>query len=156
MKNICRLIFTRVSAVNGLGKLFACFGAAVFALSSPVGADIPDQPAWRFGGVYKVSSSSDPIFPATTKREYFLDFGAGGQSGSVAVSVRENPHVKVRIMAWQYFPNQGEILIGNPFAEGSNRAIARGVWKMKPVLHGLLLERGGYRVILHTADPADY
>jgi hypothetical protein len=156
MKTIHPSIFTRVSAVKGFGTLFACLGAAVFALSSTAGADIPDQPPGRFGGVYKVSSSSDPIFPVTAKREYFLDFGAGGQSGNVAVSVRENPNVRVRIMAWQYFPNQAEILIGNPFAEGSNRAVARGVWRMKPVFNGVILERGGYRVVLHTADPADY
>ena len=89
-----------------------------------------------------------------------LDFGngvqAGSRSGNVAVSVRENPNVKVRIMAWQYFPDQGKILIGNPFAEGSNRAIARGVWQIKPIFNGVVFERGSYRVVLHTADPGDY
>lgn len=156
MKTIHPLSFTRIAAVKGLGRLFACLSAAVFALSSAASADVPDQPPARFGGVYKISSSSDPILPATAKREYFLDFGTGGRSGNVAVSVRENPNVKVRIMAWQYFPDRREILIGNPFAEGSNRAVARGVWRIKPVFNGVILDRGGYRVVLQTADPADY
>lgn len=156
MKEICRLVFTRVSAVKGLAGIVACSSAAFLSLSATAAAGILNQPSRPFGGVYQVSSSSDPMFPASAKREYFLDFGEGGQSGNVAVSVRENPHVKVRIMAWQYFPSQAEILIGNPFSEGSNRAVARGVWKMKPVPDGMLLERGGYRVVLRTADPADY
>jgi hypothetical protein len=154
------LIFTRISAVKGLGRLFNCFCAAVLAFSATTSADIPDRPSGRFGGVYKIASSSDPIFPATAKREYFLDFGdgvqAGRSSGNVAVSVRENPNVKVRIMAWQYFPDQGKILIGNPFAEGSNRAVAKGMWQLKPVFNGVVFERGSYRVVLQTVDPADY
>lgn len=123
-------------------------------------ADIPDQVPGRLSGIYKVTTSTDPIFPATGKCEYFLDFGqgvrAGKTSGNVVVSMRQNPHVRVRIMAWQYFPDHGKILIGNPFAEGSNRAVAKGVWQMKPVFNGVLFERGSYRIVLHTADPADY
>lgn len=160
MKTKHPLICTRISALKGFGRFFTCFSAAVLALSAAASADIPDQRSGRFGGVYKVVSSSDPIFPATAKREYFLDFGrgvqAGSRSGNVAVSVRENPNVKVRIMAWQYFPDQGKILIGNPFAEGSNRAVAKGMWQMKPVFNGVVFERGSYRVVLHTADPGDY
>jgi hypothetical protein len=160
MKTEHPLIFTRIAAVKGFGRLFTCFGAAVVALAATVSADIPDRPSGRFGGVYKIASSSDPIFPATAGREYFLDFGngvqAGRRSGNVAVSVRENPNVKVRIMAWQYFPDEGKILIGNPFAEGSKRAIAKGMWQLKPVFNGVVFERGSYRVVLHTVDPADY
>ncbi len=160
MKTKHPLIFTRLSAVKGFGRLLTCLFAVVLALLATVKADIPDRPSGRFGGVYKIASSSDPVFPATAKREYFLDFGdgvqAGRRSGNVAVSVRENPNVKVRIMAWQYFPDQGKILIGNPFAEGSKRAVAKGMWQLKPVFNGVVFERGSYRVVLQTVDPADY
>lgn len=156
MKTPHPLISTQIFGLKSFGRLFTCVSAALFALSVTASADITDRQSGQFGGIYKITSSSDPIFPATAKREYFLDFGWGSQSGNVAVSVRENPNVKVRIMAWQYFPNQGRILIGNPFAEGSNRAIARGVWQMKPILNGVLFERGIYRIVLHAADPADY
>lgn len=160
MKTKQPLIFTWISAVKGFGRLFTCLCAGLVAISAAASADIPQQPSGRFGGIYKVASSSDPIFPATARREYFLDFGdgvlAGSRSGNVAVSVRENPNVKVRIMAWQYLPDQGKILIGNPFAEGSNRAVAKGVWQMKPIFNGVVFERGSYRVVLHIVDPADY
>jgi len=152
------LILARISA--GEGWVFAMSAAAAVSVSMTALADIPDPAPGRLSGVYKVTTSTDPIFPATGKSEYFLDFGqgvrAGKTSGNVTVSLRQNPHVKVRIMAWQYFPDQGKILIGNPFAEGSNRAVAKGVWQMKPVFNGLLFERGSYRVVLHTADPGDY
>ncbi len=130
------------------------------AISSAAFADIPDRTASEFRGMYKVASSSDPIFPMESGQEWFLDFGTGIQSGktsgSVAVSLRQNPHVKVRIMAWQYFPKQEQLLIGNPYSEGSRNAVAKGAWKMSGATKGVLFERGGYKVVLHRADPSDY
>lgn len=139
----------------------AIFGAIAFTLTSAMSfADVPDQSSGQFRGMYKVVSSNDPIFPATQTREYFMDFGKGIQgskmSGSVAVSMRQNPNVKVRIMAWQYFPKEGSLAIGNPYSEGSNQAVAKGVWKMSGLSKGVLFERGGYQVVLHRADPGDY
>lgn len=123
-------------------------------------ADIPDAPSARFGGMYKVASSNDPIFPMQANREWFLDFGKGvtaeKMSGSVAVSLRENPKVKVRIMAWQYFPKQESLIIGNPFSEGSTQAVARGVWKMTPISNGVIFHRENFKVVLRPADPGDY
>ncbi|MEX1114347.1 MAG: hypothetical protein WEB53_03800 [Akkermansiaceae bacterium] len=94
------------------------------------------------------------------KQEWFLDFGAGikpGRSGgSVAVSLRQNPNVKVRIMAWQYFPKNGQIVLGNPFAEGARKAVARGAWDLRVRGDGVIFKRGNYQVIMHRADPVDY
>lgn len=119
----------------------------------------PAESSGRLAGFYKVVASNDPLFPATSTREYFLDFGKGMQtdrlSGSVAVSLRENPSVRVRIMSWQYFPKDGSLLIGNPFAEGSRKAVATGAWKLKAGSNGAVLKRGNYQVVLHRADPGN-
>ncbi|RYD19415.1 MAG: hypothetical protein EOP88_19080 [Verrucomicrobiaceae bacterium] len=122
---------------------------------------IPQGGSGEFRGMYKIASSSDPIFPMGSGEEWFLDFGKGIQpgsssSGSVAVSLRRNPNVKVRIMAWQYFPKQAQILIGNPYSEGSRNAVAKGAWTMSGAKNGVLFERGEFRVVLHRAEPADY
>ena len=123
-------------------------------------ADVLNKPSGEFRGMFKITSSTDPTFPLQTNREWFLDFGngisSGKFSGSVAVSLRQNPNVKIRIMAWQYFPKQGNILIGNPYSEGSNKAVAMGIWQMRPTSEGFLFERGSYQMVLSRADPRDY
>lgn len=123
-------------------------------------ADVTESSAGQFRGIYKVVASNDPIFPATATREYFLDFGkgveAGKLSGSVAVSMRENPNVKVRILAWQYFPKQGSLVIGNPYSEGSRNAVAKGIWEMTGAENGVIFKRANYQVVLRRADPNDY
>ncbi|MES2920519.1 MAG: hypothetical protein V4819_03180 [Verrucomicrobiota bacterium] len=123
-------------------------------------ADIPAQASGEFRGMYKIAASTDPIFPIQDEKEWFLDFGkgisSGKFSGSVAVSLRQNPNVKVRIMAWQYFPKQGNIMIGNPYSEGSRKAVAMGKWQMRSTSTGIIFERGGYQVVLRPADPGDY
>lgn len=142
------------------GRVSAFMGAVILSTAAMATADIPDPSAGRFGGLYKVTASTDPMFPATRTNEYFLDFGqgiqAGRASGSVAVSIRRNPHVKVRIMAWQYFPDQGKILIGNPYAEDSRNAVAKGAWRMRGISNGVIFERGSYQIVLQHADPNDY
>ena len=150
--------------INGISKVPGALGAlmAAFMLSSvpDLRADVPDAVSGAFGGLYKVTSSTDPIFPATRTNEYFLDFGkgfrSGNPSGRVAVSIRQNPKVSVRIMSWQYFPEQGRILIGTPSDDGSRRAVARGAWSMRGVANGVIFQRGNYQVILQRADPNDY
>ena len=116
----------------------------------PSRADVPDTGSREFCGMYQITSSTDPAFPMQARQEWFLDFGkgirAGQMSGNVAVALRRNPNVKVRIMAWQYFPKQGMMVMGNPFAEGSNKAVAKGKWKMRPAAGGFLWERGSYRI----------
>jgi len=126
-------------------------------------ADIPSPPSTgnvRIDGIYKVVSSSDPLFQVTGSREYFLDFGRGlwrsQCSGSVAISLRQNPSVKVRIMAWEYFPARQCLLIGNPFAEGSRKAVAIGVWRVRGYSGGLVWERGNHQVVLRRPDSGDY
>lgn len=135
--------------------------AALFMLTLQLSpADIPNQPSGEFRGMFKISSSTDPLFPIQADKEWFLDFGQGisqGKfSGNVAVSLRQNPNVKVRIMAWQYFPKQGNIMLGNPFAEGSNKAVAKGNWQITPTSEGFLFRRGNHQFVLRRADPRDY
>jgi hypothetical protein len=132
--------------------------AAAFPFSHA--ADLPQRSGGEFRGMYQILSSNDPVFPMNAKQEWFLDFGKGIQpgrsGGSVAVSLRQNPHVKVRIMAWQYLPENGRILLGNPFAEGARKAVARGAWELLVRGDGVTFKRGNYQVVLHRADPADY
>jgi len=143
-------------------KTLAFSSAVLFAGSLQVSqaADISSRSGGEFRGIYKIASSNDPIFPMQEKQEWFLDFGAGikpGRSaGSVAVSLRQNPNVKVRIMAWQYFPQKGQILLGNPYAEGASKAVARGAWDLLVKGDGVIFKRGNYEVVMHRADPADY
>lgn len=143
-------------ATTTLATVALAFGG----LAQTASADIPDVPNGKFAGMYKVASSNDPIFPMASSEEWFLDFGKGMSqgrtSGNVAVSLRRNPDVKVRIMAWQYFPEKGALVIGNPYSEGSKQAVARGVWQMEPVSRGVMFQRGNYQVVLRPADPGDY
>ncbi len=149
---------------NTLASTFVKFtsvaGLALFTHSAALGADLPTQKAESFSGMYKIASSTDPMFPNTGTREYFMDFGKGIQpgrlAGNVAISMRENPHVKVRIMAWQYFPKQGTLVIGNPYSEGSKQAVVRAMWKMTGGENGVLFERENCQVVLKRADPNDY
>ena len=133
-------------------------GALLF--SAARASDVPDRGSYRFHGIYKVSSSNDPMFPAAPGREYFLDFGKGihdGKwSGSVAVSLRQNPNVQVRILAWQYFPDRGVLVIGNPYAEGSRQAVVKAAWHMSGADGGVVLERGNHTVSLRRPPPGDY
>lgn len=139
----------------------ALISAILVSLTSPASrADIPDPVHSDFHGIYKVASSNDPIFPLQARQEWFLDFGQGIRggklSGNVAVSLRQNPSVKVRIMAWQYFPKYGNIVIGNPYAEGSKKAVAKGVWLLRPTAEGVIFERENHQLLLRRADPQDY
>lgn len=100
------------------------------------------------------------MFPATEAREYFMDFGKGIQpgrlAGTVSISMRENPRVQVRIMAWQYFPKQGTLVIGNPYSEGSHNSVVRAMWQMTGGDNGVVFQRDHYQLVLHRADPNDY
>lgn len=143
------------------GKATALVGAALFAISfQSAPADIPDRPSGEFQGMYKVASSNDPIFPMQAQQEWFLDFGkgisSGNFSGNVAVSLRQNPNVRVRILAWQLFPKQGTIVIGNPYSEGSRQAVAKGSWQIQAIGDGVIFQRANYQVVLHRAAPGDY
>ena len=99
------------------------------------------------------------MFPMTRGREWFLDFGkgvpAGKTYGSVIVSLRENPNLKIRILVWQYFPENGTLVIGNPTEPGSKQAVARAIWKIQCSRSGVRLQRGQQQVTLRRADPAD-
>jgi len=152
---------TRIHPLGFTGRLISMATAVLGAVSlMAAAADIPDSGSREFAGMYKIGSSTDPIFPMQAKQEWFLDFGKGispgKMSGNVAVSLRQNPNVKVRILAWQYFPKQGVIAMGNPYFEGSRNAVAKGNWQMRPVNGGFVWERGNYQVVLRPADPGDY
>ena len=110
-------------------------------------------------GMYKVAASNDPLFPERERLEWFLDFGegqaAGRTSGKLAVSMRENPRVRVRILVWQVFGG-GNLKIGAQTHEGSKQAVTVADWAMMRTATGMVLQRGGYEVRLLRADPADY
>jgi len=148
------------STFYNISKKLALTGFAAAILTLSANADIPDRnramPA--FSGMYKVVASSDPMFPATGNKEWFLDFGMGAEknSGTVAVSLRENPSVRVRIMVWQTFPDQGNLVLGNQTHEGSKSAVAMANWKVQNSGGGLIFNRGNYQVVLHQADASDY
>lgn len=155
-----RLNSPRNHAAHGLGWLAALAGAVLISVTPTVQAAGSEPASGRIAGIYKVATSTDPLFPATRTQEYFLDFGPGLQadklSGSVAVSLRRNPKVQVRIMAWQYFPEQATIALGNPFAADSRNAVVRGAWRIRGIANGVLFQRGTYQVVLHRAAPQDY
>ena len=160
MKTIQRLKIFGNHTAGRLAWMFALAGAVMFSAPAVVRAETAAPSSGRISGIYKVTSSTDPMFPATQTHEYFLDFGQGRQadklSGSVAVSLRHNPNVQVRIMAWQYFPDTSMIALGNPFAEGSRNAVVRAAWRMRNVSNGVLLQRGSYQMVLHRPEPGDY
>lgn len=144
-----------------LSKLAILSSATAMIVMSPLAhADIPDASSGQFKGMYKIASSTDPIFPMESDQEWFLDFGKGitaeKMSGKVAVSLRQNPNVRIRIMVWQYFPKQGNIMLGNTYAEGSNQAVAKADWQMDTTTKGVIFKRGNYQVVMHRADPSDY
>lgn len=132
-------------------------GVAVIALAFGMGLAVaaPDPPFPRMEGIYQVVASSDPLFPLQNQQEWFLDFGkgvtAGKLSGTVAVSLRKNPNVRVRLMAWQYFPRETALVMGNPYQEGSRQAVAAGTWQLRTSGKQLDLQRDGFRVILRRA-----
>jgi hypothetical protein len=138
------------------------FILAAGLLVSAARADVPDgqRVPVPFQGVYKVKSSNDPAFIVSPACEYFLDFGRGQDggkpAGSVAVSVRVNPNVKVRILSWEYFPDKNLLLIGSPFAHGSRNAVAIGAWRLRGSGESLVFSRERCKVLLVRADPRDY
>ncbi|MDP4624227.1 MAG: hypothetical protein NWT08_03705 [Akkermansiaceae bacterium] len=123
-------------------------------------ADIPDRHSSHLSGMYEVSQSSDPAFPLGQGREWFLDFGegttTGNLSGTVAVSLRENPNVKVRIMVWQYYPDRRILVIGNQTAQGAPAAVASAIWSVQSQSSDLHLARNNQTIVLQPASRNDY
>jgi hypothetical protein len=158
---------TLIEWMNWLGgfniptKSVGIVGAVGIALSPLASrAAEEDRSCDRLVGMYQVTASNDPAFSFQADSEWFLDFGkgtsAGKSSGSVAVSLRKNPNVKVRIMAWEYFPKQRSLTIGNPFHEGSKDAVVFGRWQLLPASDGIVLERDAYQTSLHLLDVTEY
>lgn len=133
----------------------------VFSLPSSR-ADVPDRDRSQLAlsGMYKVAASTDPFFPVATGREWFLDFASGitsgKSSGKVAVSLRQNPNVKVRLMVWQVFPGTNQLYLGNQFSEGSRQAVAVADWRVRNHGDAVVLERHGYQIVLNRAAAGDY
>ncbi len=133
--------------------------AITFAIPSAQ-ADVPDSAVTGISGIYKIAASNDPLFPMGQGKEWFLDFGSGltstTSSGTVTVSLRQNPNVSVRPLVWQFMPNNSTLMIGNQFEAGSRQAVAKGVWKVSESSDGLVFDRGGARLILFRPEPGDY
>lgn len=136
-----------------------CFGVAFS--STDAAASPPNSHSQRsiLTGMYNVTAATDPVFPDADGREWFLDFGRGlsdgKTSGTVAVSLRQNPNVRVRILVWQYHPQTGHLKIGNQTGEGESRAVLLAEWKMTRGSSGLILQRGDYQAVLLAAGPLD-
>ncbi len=134
--------------------------AAITFSANHVSADIPDQRVSSLNGIYKVAASNDPLFPVNQGKEWFLDFGSGmtsiTSSGPLTVSMRRNPDVSVRMMVWQFSREQSALMIGNQFERGSRQAVAKGVWKVSETEDGMVLDRGGARLILFRPEPGEY
>lgn len=151
------------TAPKSSGLKFFIFLATLLLVAFPIQsrADLPDGVrSLTLGGMYKVASSNDPFFPVATDREWFMDFNSGinerKSSGKVAVSLRQNPNVKVRIMVWQVFPGTNELFLGNQFSEGSRQAVSVAQWRARNAGDSLILERHGYQIVLNRAEPGDY
>jgi hypothetical protein len=147
-----------------LGFLFALLAAALPLATGNA------SPSWDAGagsheristlsGLFKIHASTDPLFPMNDSKEWFMDFGKGMSkgkwSGTVAVSMRQNPHVRVRILVWQVLPDAGVLRIGNQTAQGSGQAVMRGEWRMARAHAGVVLQRGDHHVLLRPAGPLD-
>ncbi|MGJ8642504.1 MAG: hypothetical protein ACSHX9_03775 [Luteolibacter sp.] len=144
---------------GGLGIL-ATVIATFLLMVQVVTADVPDRHSSHLSGMYEVAQSDDPAFPLGQGREWFLDFGegttTGNLSGTVSVSMRQNPNVQVRIMVWQYYPDRGMLVIGNQTAQGAPAAVAKAIWSIQPDSSGFQLARNNQTVILKPASPNDY
>jgi hypothetical protein len=142
-------------------SIFVALMSATLSFSIPnAQADIPDRAVTDIKGIYKVGASNDPLFPIGDGREWFLDFGSGltssTSSGTVTVSLRQNPKVSVHPMVWQFFPGDSTLAIGNQYERGARQAVAKGVWKISQTQDGLVLDREGVRLILFRPEPGDY
>ena len=141
-----------------LASVFIWVAATIFPQHAV--ADIPDRPHAMLQGLYKVEKCNDPMFPTGQGREWFLDFGKGmangKSSGKVAVSLRQNPDVRIRIMVWQYFARENVLLVGNQFAEGSGGAVAKGVWSLGNDGDAVFLMAQNCSIMMKPADPNDY
>ncbi len=143
-----------------LAIVLPAFAAAAAPLQAADVAASTHAQLSQLSGMYKVASASDPLFPTSDRQEWFLDFGKGTTEGrnhgKLAVSVRQNPNVRVRILVWQFVPETGQLLIGNQTAPGEGRAVMLASWNLRRATTGLVLERGDYRATLRPADPGDY
>lgn len=151
----------KVGLVNRISAMLATIVASILIFTSGTAqADVPDRQYIQLNGMYQVVSSNDPLFPVQPGTEWFMDFGRGIHDnticGSVAVSRRQNPDVKVRIMAWQYIPTQSNLVIGNQFERGAANAVAKGVWNVATTSQGIIFHRGQYQMVVRRADLRDY
>lgn len=139
---------------------FVAWALLIGLLSPSARADVPDHPPGELFGIYKIASSSDPAFIVKGGEQWFFDFGkgirGGNLNGSVAISLRRNPNVRVDIRVWQYFPKDGSLLIGSPYHEGSKNAVALGNWQLRAISGGLVLERGKRQILLNRPSPGEY
>ncbi|MEP2777692.1 MAG: hypothetical protein ABJQ29_09280 [Luteolibacter sp.] len=138
----------------------AALGLFLGGIKTSSADDYHDARSSQIVGMYEVTHSNDPVFPLIPGRQWFLDFGngttTGNLSGKVAVSLRENPDVKVRIMVWQYFPDRKVLIIGNQSAHGSTGAVARAIWSLRSNSSEILLARQDQTVVLRPAHPRDF
>lgn len=155
---VARCLTPRNLPISILAMLAAALPLTASPAHDPVPAERHSQLS-TLSGMYKIVTATDPMFPGHDSQEWFLDFGkgmtTGKLSGTVAVSMRQNPNVRVRILVWQMLPAEGTLRIGNQTAQGSGQAVLRGEWRMSRAHSGLVLQRGDFHALLRPAGPTD-
>lgn len=132
----------------------------VFFLAASAGAREPAAPTVQpaLHGLYRIRSSTDPAFPLDNNQDWFFDFahGADSSSGTLALTLRQNPNLRVRLLVWQFFPDSATLRLGRASARSSHEAITAATWQLARGAAGsLLLRRGAFQITLAPATLAE-
>jgi hypothetical protein len=109
-------------------------------------------------GLYRVTASTDPFFALEGGQEWFVDFGGGAEkfSGRLALTLRQNPNLRVRLLVWQFSPDSGTLRIGRGSTTSPREAIAAASWQLARGPAGaLLLRRDQHQATLVPATSSD-
>ena len=149
MKTKHRLNVLGNHTANRLGKVSALMGAVILAASATTLADRPDPSPGRLGGIYKVISSTDPLFRQRQTREYFLDFGRGIQVRTNSAAAWRFPCARIPMSksgSWRgsIFRTGKKSCSATPMPKVQQRG-RHGAWRMRGISNGVIFERGNYR-----------
>jgi hypothetical protein len=109
-------------------------------------------------GLYRVMASSDPFFPLESGQEWFVDFGRGEEefSGRLALTLRQNPNLRVRLLVWQFSPVSGTLRIGRASARSPRGAVEAASWQLARGPAGAIqLRRDEHQTTLMPASASD-
>jgi len=140
-----------------LGLLWLGLGAAAAQVPGGAAAQVPAA-APLLRGLYRVAASTDGFFPVDGGQEWFLDFGRGTEpsSGRLALTLRQNPNLRVRLLVWQFTPERATLRIGRESARQPGHALAPTSWQLTRGTAGsLVLRRAEGQTTLVPATPSD-